>query len=492
MTRTALRFVWPLLLPLLIAATADPVVARVGDASLTEADVTRWVDALPARKNAEADRDGLAVRRDVVEDWVGIQVRSGAAVRRGLVIDEGRTAQSWAKSRETPEGDRLFLALGVALLARADVAETAEVQVRSSVVVGRKQLVAGWRRFSGQSVIRYVWIPADPTPTPPTADEISDYAARNLQSLRERFGPGATRTIEKQVCARHLVRRVEEETSPDKAPAAQASLAAAQASVAAAQAELAEGASFEAVARRYGEDGAAKRGGDLGCFDGGRMVPEFSEVAFNLPIGEVSGVVRTKFGLHLLQVYAVHEASTESWDDFQRAAATVALRALRRKADLEVLTADSTRWLKTGRLPRPIADRGATMLRSPPLPSGGEGIGVLAEALSGAAGGSAIQAASAMVLTTRKMEVGDSDVAVFDTGAVAFRLAAVHLGTTEPSDLEIEAVRGPTLAAAEMKAVNAFRAAARKAARVWVAPEYRLVGKRPKWASGTKKAPPLH
>jgi peptidyl-prolyl cis-trans isomerase SurA len=62
---------------------------------------------------------------------------------------------------------------------------------------------------------------------------------------------------------------------------------------------------FESVARRESEDpGSGQAGGDLGEFERGMMVPEFDEVVWVLPIGEVSEPVRTQFGWHLIEVTA--------------------------------------------------------------------------------------------------------------------------------------------------------------------------------------------
>lgn len=60
---------------------------------------------------------------------------------------------------------------------------------------------------------------------------------------------------------------------------------------------------FESVARRESEDpGSGQAGGDLGEFERGMMVPEFDEVVWVLPVGEVSEPVRTQFGWHLIEV----------------------------------------------------------------------------------------------------------------------------------------------------------------------------------------------
>ncbi len=61
------------------------------------------------------------------------------------------------------------------------------------------------------------------------------------------------------------------------------------------------GTPFEDLARRYSADGSASSGGDLGWFGKGVMVPEFERAAFGLAKGEVSGVVKTQFGLHIIK-----------------------------------------------------------------------------------------------------------------------------------------------------------------------------------------------
>lgn len=62
------------------------------------------------------------------------------------------------------------------------------------------------------------------------------------------------------------------------------------------------GADFADLAREHSKCPSGSRGGALGEFGRGQMVPEFDKVVFSAPVNEVQGPVRTQFGYHLLEV----------------------------------------------------------------------------------------------------------------------------------------------------------------------------------------------
>lgn len=79
--------------------------------------------------------------------------------------------------------------------------------------------------------------------------------------------------------------------------------AAARAQIADIKNQLAKGASFDELARKYSEDvGSAKQGGDLGWVESGQMVKPFEDALFAMQAGEVSDVVESQFGLHLIKL----------------------------------------------------------------------------------------------------------------------------------------------------------------------------------------------
>ena len=66
--------------------------------------------------------------------------------------------------------------------------------------------------------------------------------------------------------------------------------------------EIEGGADFAELAKQHSSCPSGQRGGDLGEFGPGMMVPEFDKVVFSADVGTVQGPVKTQFGYHLLEV----------------------------------------------------------------------------------------------------------------------------------------------------------------------------------------------
>jgi peptidyl-prolyl cis-trans isomerase D len=83
--------------------------------------------------------------------------------------------------------------------------------------------------------------------------------------------------------------------------------------------QIKAGADFAALANKESEDEVSNtKGGDLDFFGRGRMVKEFEEVAFSLPVGQVSDVVKSSFGFHIIKVTDKKPESRKSLDEVRQ------------------------------------------------------------------------------------------------------------------------------------------------------------------------------
>ena len=116
----------------------------------------------------------------------------------------------------------------------------------------------------------------------------------------------------------------------------------------AAQVRAKAGEDFTKLAKELSEEpGAKESGGDLGFFPKDRMVPEFSEVAFNQKVDDISEPVRTQFGWHVIKVTEKKAAGTVPYEEVktqlvtylkakkQEEAAQALLKSLRTSAQIE-------------------------------------------------------------------------------------------------------------------------------------------------------------
>jgi len=65
--------------------------------------------------------------------------------------------------------------------------------------------------------------------------------------------------------------------------------------------QIADGADFAELAKAHSKCPSGQRGGELGEFGQGQMVPEFDKVVFNEALNVVHGPIKTQFGYHLLE-----------------------------------------------------------------------------------------------------------------------------------------------------------------------------------------------
>lgn len=137
------------------------------------------------------------------------------------------------------------------------------------------------------------------------------------------------------------------------------------------------GVDFGELAKKYSEDtGSAQQGGNLGPFSRGRMVKEFENAAFSLKPGEVSGLVRTQFGYHIIKVLGrdvpTLESSRRSIETSvqQQRAGELAKTKAAEAAKMTETNKDLNAVAKSLGVPAQVRETGLMAKNSEPLTSG--------------------------------------------------------------------------------------------------------------------------
>jgi len=127
-----------------------------------------------------------------------------------------------------------------------------------------------------------------------TPKELEDY----YQNNREKY------TQPQRVKVRHILIRAEAKDTETSAKARKKAESIHE--------EALKGKDFPQLAKQYSEDpGTKDQGGDVGYVTRGQLVPEFEQEAFSLKVGEISQVIQTPYGFHILKVDDIQEAKVE-------------------------------------------------------------------------------------------------------------------------------------------------------------------------------------
>jgi peptidyl-prolyl cis-trans isomerase SurA len=254
----------------------DRVVAVVGDSAILASDIAEQIERRRAMgQPIPTDPAALdALRRQELDMLVNEMVLLQAAQRDSIIVTDA-DVQAQVNATLT-EQERRFggrAALEAALAAEGTTLEA----YRRTVAEGVRR--AGIRQQYQARIQR------DRRPPPVRESEVREFFEARRGELGRR---PATIEFEQLVV---------------KAAPSDSARAAALAEAEQALAELRDGQDFAAVARRFSDDpGTREQGGELGWFRRGRMVPEFERAAYALRPGQVSGIVETAFGFHIIRV----------------------------------------------------------------------------------------------------------------------------------------------------------------------------------------------
>ncbi|MCF6175167.1 MAG: peptidylprolyl isomerase [Victivallaceae bacterium] len=138
------------------------------------------------------------------------------------------------------------------------------------------------------------WVKSKATAVKPTDAEVKEFYKKNKdnprinQALQLKMSGDPAGSVR----ASHILIKTDKDEKAAKAAKAKAETI---------LAKLKKGGNFAELAKANSEGPSGKNGGSLGAFKKGQMVKEFEAAAFNLKPGEVSGLVKTKFGYHIIR-----------------------------------------------------------------------------------------------------------------------------------------------------------------------------------------------
>ncbi|CAN5540220.1 peptidylprolyl isomerase [soil metagenome] len=313
------------------ATSAGPVLATYNGEVLTYQELQHEYERTAGRPMS-GNVDSLAVYEDFLERWVNFRLKVQDARDRGLDRDSAIVAEAaqyrrqlarpyflerevfdeiirdlYAKQQEEIRASHLLLQVP----ANAPPADTLRayqriVAIRDSVARGQISFVDAARRhsedpsvvqnqgdlgyFSGGRMVHEFERAAYATPVGNVSQPIRTQFGYHLMHVADR------RPARGEIRASHILVRVQGPTPADSA--------AALATITDLQRRLQAGGDFAALAREFSDDpGSGQRGGDLGVFGSGRMVPPFDRAAFALSEpGELSAIVETQFGYHIIKL----------------------------------------------------------------------------------------------------------------------------------------------------------------------------------------------
>lgn len=248
-----------------VPAQLPPVIARVNGEDVKKEDFDRIIHTMEARAGQPIPPDRRdEIMRGAIDQIVVYTLLSQESKKRGIKVDDKEIEEKMAQLRgQFPTQD----AFEKALKERGMTIDSLRKDARIDLSV-TKLMEAETAALPGPSDL-----------------EAKDFYEKNPERFKQ----------DESVRASHILIRVD-----PKADAATKKKARAEIDAVLKQAKA--GADFAKLAQQHSQDGSAAQGGDLGPFPKGKMVPEFDKVAFELKPGQISGVVTTQFGYHIIKV----------------------------------------------------------------------------------------------------------------------------------------------------------------------------------------------
>jgi len=272
------------------------IIAKVNGEPVFASEVERIVEKMfqQARfkfRGQLSAKDSAAIRQNAFDWSIAQKLLEQEATRQHIEVSDVEIQQVLARLRQQFASDQEF--------------EDALTQDNSSVEKLRQniKLDLQLQKLLTTEVKKRI--------TPVSQQEALEYYKANLQYFKE----------PEKVHVRHIFFKVDKNATPTKRTKVRKK--------AEQVLQLARsGEDFAELAQKYSEDPSASNGGDLGFFARGDMVKPFDETVFQLEVGEISDLVETSHGYHIIKLEEKKKAGTQS---FQQVAESIKNYLLQQK-----------------------------------------------------------------------------------------------------------------------------------------------------------------
>jgi peptidyl-prolyl cis-trans isomerase C len=248
-----------------VPAELPEVLARVNGESVKKADFDRMIKTMESRAGQPIPADRRdEIMRGALDQLITYTVLSQESKSRGIKVEAAEIDAKMAQLK----------------------AQFPTQQAFDKALKDRGMTVESLRKDAQVDLSVTKLMDAEVATLPGPSDaEAKEFYDKNPDKFKE----------DEQVRASHILIRVDE-----KADAATKQKA--RAEIDAVLKQVKAGGDFAKLAQEHSQDGSASQGGDLNYFNKGQMVAPFDKVAFELKPGQLSDVVTTQFGYHIIKV----------------------------------------------------------------------------------------------------------------------------------------------------------------------------------------------
>ena len=322
----------------------------------------------------KAREEGLD--QQVLDRLVRTELLAQAAAKRGLVIPDDELVKTiqerfFGKDKEFDSEEYKRVVNGIYNTTEARF----EQQLRKELLASRMEEVLGDAQHVSENELKdnflakndkaeLEFLKIDPSfwksqVKDATDDEVKSWVAANKPKLQKFYDEHINRYRQsKKVNARHILIKVKAGASDDEKKTARATIDGALARV------KTGGEDFAKVAEELSEDDSKSQGGSLGTFGEGAMVKTFEEAAFKLEKGQISDVVETKFGFHVIKVEDVVPPTKKELAEVELEIGKQLVREDAQKIEARKLADEAIAELKAG---KSLAELSNVAIVKPPV-----------------------------------------------------------------------------------------------------------------------------